>query len=93
MSSSSTRRQEDFQYADPQAVSVFVAGTFNDWDAHSLALRTVGPGEWCLQMMIEPGKYEYRFVVDGEWKQDPSATASVPNPNGGFNPVFVVQRG
>jgi 1,4-alpha-glucan branching enzyme len=93
LSSSPTRLQVNLQYADPQAVSVFVAGTFNDWNAYSHALRKVGPREWCLQMMLKPGRYEYRLVVDGEWKQDPSATASVPNPYGGFNSVFVVERG
>ena len=89
LSSSPTRRQANFQYADPQAGSVFVAGTFNDWNAYSHALRKVGPGEWCLQMMLEPGRYKYRLEVDGEWKQDPA----VPNPYGGFNSVFVVERG
>jgi hypothetical protein len=39
---------------------------------------------------LSPGRYEYRFVVNGEWVDDPKAKASVPNPHGGRNAVLVV---
>jgi hypothetical protein len=40
--------------------------------------------------MLRSGQYEYRFVVDGEWCEDPQATQRVANPHGGFNSVLTV---
>jgi AMP-activated protein kinase-like protein len=40
--------------------------------------------------MLKSGQYEYRFVVDGIWSDDPQARQSVANPHGGFNSVLKV---
>ena len=39
-----------------------------------------GDGRWVKEMTVPPGAYEYLFVVDGEWVEDPRATESAPNP-------------
>jgi hypothetical protein len=56
LGSSPAQRQVTFQFADPQAVSVLLAATFKNWDAHSHPLQKVGSGEWCLKMVLEPGR-------------------------------------
>jgi 1,4-alpha-glucan branching enzyme len=81
-----------FTLTAPEAKEVYVAGSFNDWDAHCTPLLKGLNGEWSEHLPLKPGKYEYRFVVDGMWKEDPAALASVPNPFGSNNSVVTVRR-
>jgi hypothetical protein len=41
-------------------------------------------------LTLAPGRYEYRFIVDGEWMADPLAKDFVPNPFGGQNSLLEV---
>jgi 1,4-alpha-glucan branching enzyme len=84
-------RQVNFGLSDANAVSVSVAGTFNNWNPHVSPLRSAGAGQWSLQMMLEPGRYEYRFLVDGKWKMDPAARQQVTDFCGGGNSVLLVE--
>jgi 1,4-alpha-glucan branching enzyme len=70
--------------------SVSVAGTFNDWKPGATPLNCLGAGKWTREVPLAPGRYEYRFVVNGEWLDDPKARVSVPNPHGGHNAVVEV---
>jgi 5'-AMP-activated protein kinase regulatory beta subunit len=72
----------------PAAKSVQVAGTFNDWRPEANPMVHTGSGEWEARLMLRAGQYEYRFVVDGVWQEDPEATRSAPNPYGGVNSVL-----
>jgi 1,4-alpha-glucan branching enzyme len=72
----------------PQAKSVSIAGTFNGWTLQSL--EPEAGGGWKAALLLGPGRYEYLFVVDGQWLPDPSATEAVPNPYGGNNSVLTV---
>jgi len=71
---------------------VCVAGTFNDWEPQSLALQLDSEGGWNIDLCLPPGDYEYRFIVDGEWVDDPLAGRVVPNPYGSVNGVLHVHR-
>ena len=73
----------------PAAETVFVAGTFNDWQPSAMPLQRQTDGRWAVELLIEPGRYEYRFVVDGQWTDDPLSSAYVSNPFGGLNCVLV----
>ena len=75
----------------PQAHSVAVAGTFNNWSPDLTPMHKGGDGVWRGKMQLAPGRYEYRFVVDGQWMDDPKAQESVPNSYGGRNSVVVVE--
>jgi hypothetical protein len=74
----------------PDAKKVCVAGTFNEWKPERTPLKSAGNGRWIGDLTIDPGKYEYLFVVDGQWLPDPNAKESVQNPFGGRNSVLVV---
>jgi hypothetical protein len=50
----------------------------------------LGDGQWAKELALTPGRYEYRFVVDGEWVDDPAATELIPNTFGTANAVLVV---
>lgn len=73
-----------------KAQEVFVAGSFNDWQLRATPLQAGGDGKWSVELSLAPGRYEYRFIADGEWAEDPAAQESVPNPFGGRNSVLVV---
>lgn len=79
-----------FELEAPQAVSVAVAGTFNDWNPIQTLMQRGPDGVWRAKVKLPAGCYEYRFVVDGDWISDPKAKESAPNPHGSENSVVVV---
>lgn len=80
----------EFVFHMPQAQHASVAGTFNQWDPKRTPLRKDGNGDWKATVWLPPGRYEYRFVVDGQWLSDPKAKESTPNSFGTHNSVATV---
>jgi 1,4-alpha-glucan branching enzyme len=70
--------------------SVQVAGSFNEWRPQATPMANLGAGEWAVNLSLKSGQYEYRFVVDGVWTDDPQAIERVANPYGGFNSILKV---
>jgi 1,4-alpha-glucan branching enzyme len=81
----------EFVLETPGAQSVTVAGDFNNWEPARTPLRKTGRGVWRAELPLTAGRYEYRFVVDGQWLTDPAARESTPNPFGGQNSIKVVK--
>jgi len=76
----------------PRAQSVQIAGDFNNWQPERHIMEKVGDtGVWQTQMKLDPGRYRYRLVVDGQWQQDPYNELTEMNPFGGFNSVVEIQ--
>ena len=72
-------RETIFRVHAPGARSVYVAGTFNAWEPSAYSMGKGAEGEWVLAVPLEPGRYEYKFIVDGVWCCDPAADdAAVP---------------
>lgn len=70
---------------------VKLAGNFTNWD-HGAIMMTKGlTGEWKAQAALEPGEYEYKFMADGVWFNDPRAEKKVRNALGSENSVKVVR--
>jgi len=84
-------RPVNFEFYDHEAGSVCLAGTFNDWNPHVSPLKNVHNGAWSLRLLLAPGRYEYRFLVDGQWRMDPRARQQVTDFCGGMNSVVTVQ--
>lgn len=78
-------RPVHFTFNDPEAVSVCLAGTFNDWHPAATPMVSVGDGQWIKTLELQPGMHEYLFVVDGRWVADPGSAITVSNPFGGIN--------
>lgn len=74
----------------PTAQQVCIAGSFNDWHPSVTPMIRLDDGQWAKELALAPGRYEYRFVVDGQWVDDPAATEFIPNPFGTANAVLVV---
>ena len=88
----SRQRQKRLELAlkAPRAHSVTVAGSFNDWDPAQAPLRKGKGGIWRRTLLLSPGRYVYRFIVDGAWRSDPNAKQSVANEYGEMNSVVEV---
>jgi 1,4-alpha-glucan branching enzyme len=80
----------EFVFHMPQAQSAAVAGTFNNWDPKRTPMRKDPSGDWKATLWLPPGRYEYRFIVDGQWLNDPRAKESAPNGFGSANSVASV---
>ncbi len=80
------------------ANSVCLAGTFNDWNSQSTPMTKSGSSEWSADLELPPGEYEYRFVVDGQWSNEPecliheSCPNCVPNAFGSKNQKIQVEQ-
>jgi 1,4-alpha-glucan branching enzyme len=82
-----------FKLVVPGAKEVLLAGDFTDWATHPKKMkRTKLRGRtYETTVSLPPGRYEYKFIVDGEWIEDPKAAAQ-PNCYGTVNSVCEVQR-
>ncbi len=78
-----------FEIEAPEAREVVLCGSFSGWDRAAKPLKQNKGGKWRTFRMLEPGIYEYRFLVDGGWANDGKAER-VPNPYGSQNSVCVV---
>ena len=75
---------------NPNAHDVYVAASFNEWHPQATPMVSLGNGKWAKELALPAGRYEYRFVVDGEWISDPKAKECAPNPFGTVNSVLTV---
>ncbi len=80
-----------FTFEAPGAKRVTIAGEFNSWSPESTPLKKIREGVWQIVLPLKPGRYEYKFVIDGKiWKEDPHSPGYVPDPYGGRNSVITV---
>jgi 1,4-alpha-glucan branching enzyme len=86
-----TNKKVSFSLPAPDAQAVQVAGSFTNWQAAPVALKKQKAGLWKATVPLVPGTYEYRFLVDGQWANDPSNTRRVPNGLGEENCLLVIQ--
>jgi hypothetical protein len=66
----------------PRARAVFLAGTFNDWNPRSLPMQRGATDEWLLEIPLEVGDHQFKFVVDGQWCCDVGPTGPVESAAG-----------
>jgi hypothetical protein len=76
-------REVVVQFRDADASDVRIAGDFNGWipdkGVRSLIESEGDTRVWTKILQLSPGTYQYRYVVDGEWREDPE------NPQGAFS--------
>jgi len=83
-------RKAHFAFYAPGARRISLAGDFNNWDVEGFKMKRDSKGTWKATINLEPGRYEYRFWVDGVWHDDPNAQERVDNPFGSQNCVKIV---
>jgi len=81
----------EFTFHAPEAMEVFLAGEFNNWDTSSLLMKQDRAGVWKTTVKLLSGRYEYKFFVDNVWAEDVPGLETVPNPLGTHNFVIWVK--
>jgi chromosome partitioning protein len=72
------------------AQRVQLVGDFNGWSVEGSDMEKEGRF-WRKVLNLQPGRYLYRFVVDGNWQRDP-LNAAVEPCQGGYNSVLVLNE-
>jgi chromosome partitioning protein len=81
-----------FAIEAPHATRVQLVGDFNGWSLDGSDMSR-SAGVWTSVVKLEPGRYRYRYVVDGSWQSDPANPVAEPSPYGGQNSVVVLPGG
>jgi len=84
------KRRICFRYHDPEAEAVFLSGSFNGWNPEANPLKKNREDVWSTVVNLFPGIYEYRFIADGLWKNDPACDQYYLNRYGDYNCVLMV---
>lgn len=80
-----------FRLVAPGAKEVLLVGDFTDWSARPMRRSKPRSRTFETTVSLAPGTYEYKFIVDGEWREDPRAD-SVPNEFGTSNSQISIPR-
>jgi len=84
------RRRVTFSLEASEARQVKLMGDFNQWDAKVHPMKRDENGVWNKSVMLTPGRYEYKFLVDGRWRNDPRNEAFSQNCFGTQNNVMSI---
>jgi len=80
-------RTQAFSFSAPGAMSVQLVGDFTRWQERPVNLHKSPDGTWRTTIELAPGSHRYRFLVDGQWRDDPECALRVPNPYGSQDAV------
>jgi hypothetical protein len=88
-----------FECLAPAARAIFLAGTFNGWNAKATPMTKDAKGNWDVALALPPGRHEFKFVVDGAWCCEPGCEGPhqgcpkcVPNSSGTMNRFIEVTK-
>lgn len=73
------------------AEKVILSGTFNRWDETGFIMKPSDDG-WEITLQLRPDIYQYKFIVDGNWIEDPQNPSKVENEYDGYNSIIDVQK-
>jgi 1,4-alpha-glucan branching enzyme len=79
-----------FSLKAPGAKEVRLLGDFNRWDVKVHPMEMDKTGVWKKTVMLSPGRYEYKFLIDGRWETDPRNAEMWSNCYGTQNSVIQV---
>lgn len=74
----------------PEAKEVVISGSFNNWRTGEVFMKNTGRGVWEVELDLPPGKYLYKYIIDGRWAEDTRNDLREPDGTGGSNSVVFV---
>jgi glycosidase len=74
----------------PEKVNLF--GQFNSWNRQNIPMTETEPGVFSVDIPLDPGRYEYKYFVDGKEIIDSLNPVYVPNGIGDYNSVIVIEK-
>ena len=81
------------RYYDPIAQDVQIAGDFSNWEpVENIMVQQKENKIWKGAVQLKPGKYQYKFIVDGEWKIDPCNPEVMTSNTGVCNSLLIVSE-
>ena len=81
----------DFTFTAMGAREVHLVGDFNGWKmSRESLLWQKEEGVWQKRIFLGPGRYRYKFVVDGQWLSDPDNPLQEKNPYGEFDSLLKI---
>jgi 1,4-alpha-glucan branching enzyme len=84
------KKRVTFKLNNPDASEVFLAGSFNNWNPSTQPLKKDAKGIWKTVLMLPRGTYEYRFVIDSRWIDDPDSPEKTLNEFGSYNSILIL---
>jgi hypothetical protein len=69
---------------------VALTGDFTNWSLEGIPMKSIGGGRYRAQLLLPPGDYQFRILVDGEWADDLDCERKVSNPFGTENSILAV---
>ena len=84
------RRRVTISLKAPEAKGVNLAGDFNKWDSKTHPMKKGEDGVWKKIVMLYPGRYEYKFLVDSRWQTDPKNDQACKNCFGTQNNILTI---
>lgn len=84
------RRKIKFVIREPDAEEVALLGDFNHWNAGAHPMKRNADGRWTVSLFLPAGRYEYKLMVDGNWREASKRQPTVPNAFGTLNNVLIV---
>lgn len=85
------RKRVTMTFEAPYAETVSLMGDFNQWNAKKHPMKQTAHGAWQKIIVVPPGRYEYRFMVDGRWRNDPANDRTCANCFGSTNNILGVK--
>jgi transcriptional regulator with XRE-family HTH domain len=79
-----------FEISAPDAKRVALTGDFKKWSTSGIPMRKMKNGVWKVGIDLQPGRYEYKFIVDNEWRHDPKNSKTSRNALGTLNSVIEI---
>lgn len=80
-----------FTIEAPAAQDAYVVGDFNDWQINAESkLSRSNSGLWEKRLELAPGRYRYKFVIDGAWMMDTNNQKYEQNDFGAFDSLLEV---
>jgi hypothetical protein len=76
-----------FLPGNKHAKNVFISGTFNAWGTSQNPMQACDSG-WTVTLNLEPGRFSYKFIIDGKWTNDSYNKLREDDSNHGYNNIF-----
>lgn len=79
-----------FEVYAPEARKVYLAGEMTGWDDKTILMDQETNGFWRKTLYLDEGKWNYKFVIDGEWFHDTNNPNKISDGFGGYNSYIIV---
>jgi len=84
------KKRVEFRISAPEAETVLLSGSFNDWSENSDFMEKDQTGTWKKIKTLPQGTHEYKFIVDGTWTLDPNCPDTARNQYGTRNNIIEI---